>query len=285
MRRLLTTFILVALAVGVSLLLAQLPCAAWTEEEEMRISEHLPWGIPVSVSSAVQTTLSIMTAYIVSYSFETRCPEWAAYHVTPDYLEVPNREGKYKELHDHLGAKYDDFTNSGYDRGHLAPYKIAGGVREGVGLDCSSGYCDQVIFEVNYMTNIAPQHRRFNQGGGLWYDLEEDVRDWLDNETTDLWVIAGCIYLDGVHEAIGPGCDIWVPDAFFKIVAKDVGADEPVVLAFLFPHQEARLGKVEDFLVPVDLIEALTDYNFFPDFTEAESGWEAVSTALNWNNF
>jgi DNA/RNA endonuclease G (NUC1) len=52
---------------------------------------------------------------------------------------------------------------------------------------------------------------------------------------------------------------------FFKIVVledPDPDVETPVVLAFLFPHQRARHGEIENFLVSVDVVEALTGLDF-----------------------
>ncbi len=58
---------------------------------------------------------------------------------------------------------------------------------------------------------------------------------------------------------------------FFKIiVTEDSGT--PDVLAFLFPHQIKKHGDIQDDLVSVNLIEAITGVDFFPDLHDAE--WE-----------
>ncbi len=58
---------------------------------------------------------------------------------------------------------------------------------------------------------------------------------------------------------------------FFKIVVledPDPDVDVPVHLAFLFPHQRVRHGEIEDFLVTVDVIEALTGLDFLSRMNE-----------------
>ena len=55
-----------------------------------------------------------------------------------------------------------DYSNSGYDRGHMAPA-------------ADMKWSEQAMRESFYMTNICPQHHSNNAGD--WKDLEELVRD------------------------------------------------------------------------------------------------------------
>jgi len=69
-----------------------------------------------------------------------------------------------------------------------------------------------------------------------------------------------------------------------KIVVAD--PNTPKVLAFLFPHQRDSHGDIEDFLVLVDLIEALSGFDFFSQLDDAlETEIEDQDTWLNWTSF
>jgi len=58
------------------------------------------------------------------------------------------------------------------------------------------------------------------------------------------------------------------------------------VLAFLLPHHREAHGDIEDFLVSVDIIEALTGLDFFSEMKdEIEKPLEAEDTWLNWGTF
>jgi len=62
----------------------------------------------------------------------------------------------------------------------------------------------------------------------------------------------------GQPEMVGPDGDKAVPPMFFKVVVYEKEEQvEPVVLAFLFPHQRKSHGHIEDFLVTVDVLEAI----------------------------
>ena len=231
--------------------------------------------------------------YSESSEFRCVCPG-VAYHIKPDYCNTPTRTGKFATFRADPNitneAKDSDYTGfltaRGYARGHLAPYGVMGGDRDGDGsyaeyhADDSSNIGDPddalTIFQANYMSNIAPQHQSgFNGSPGLWYDLERWVQDKLvQAQQREVWVFSGCIFGKGMHEKVGPNADIWVPPMFYSIVVTEGGVDGlPIVLAYLFPHQRIRHGTLDSFLVSVDVIEALTGLDFFSDLDDPSEKW------------
>lgn len=115
-------------------------------------------------------------------------PRWVAYHVTPEYRDVPPREGQfetYRSDPDIDGEAGDDeytgyFASRGYARGHLAPYATMGGDRDNDGELAEDDEDDaQTVLEANYMSNMSPQHQgAFNGVGGIWYELERCRTSW-----------------------------------------------------------------------------------------------------------
>lgn len=71
---------------------------------------------------------------------------------------------------------------------------------------------------------------------------------------------------------------------FYKIVTwQDPEIDEPVFLAFLFPHQRVSHGEIEDFLISIDVIEAMTGVDFFADLEDSvENAVEDADTFAMW---
>lgn len=79
------------------------------------------------------------------------------------------------------------------------------------------------------MANIAPQyHNNFNGAGGLWYELEEQVRERV-RAGEDLHIIAGTIFDETktvqvigkrskTQTEVDPTWNIGVPHGFFKII-------------------------------------------------------------------
>jgi endonuclease G len=262
--------------------------AAFTADELLLIDEHTYAGLPDSENVYVRQ------GYILGYDSANHIPRWVAYHVEPDYLNTPEREGSYKsfrvdpDIGNAITTKHYNGVKKarGYARGHLAPYAVMGGDRDNdemYAID-GDGYDDTTIYQCNFITNIAPQHHKgFNNSPGLWYTLEEWVRDTLvRNRGCEVWVTAGCIVGPGEHEVVGSDSNIVVPAMFYKIVVCEYESG-PAVLAFLFPHQRVAHGKIENFLVTVDVIEALTGLDFFSAMEdEAEELLEDTDTWIFW---
>jgi endonuclease G len=250
-----------------------------TNEQKGLLEEHVFGGTPS------KDNIYIRNGYILCFNPTTKTPTWVAYHVKPDYRETPNRKGRFKTFRndpDIVGEAKDAdykglFTSRGFARGHLAPYAVMGGDRDGDGKYAEEDEDDALtVFQSNYMSNIAPQHHTaFNGAPGLWWRLERWVQDDLvRKQGKEVWVFAGCIFGSGEHEKVGKNNDIWVPPMFFKIVAMenpDIGV--PIVLAFLFPHQRSAHGSIDNFLVTVDVIEALTGVDFFNELEDQTEKW------------
>ena len=94
------------------------------------------------------------TAYTVSYNPDWLIPNWVAYELTREetYGECP-REKKFSPdpLAKGVPVLHKDYSNSGYDRGHMAP---AGDMK----------WSAQAMRESFYTTNICPQNRSNNAG-------------------------------------------------------------------------------------------------------------------------
>lgn len=258
-----------------------------SDRDKELYNEHLKLGQPN------EEALLIRNAYVSHYSAQYRIPNWVAYHVDPDYLNTPERKGRFasfrkdEDVNDPVeDEEYNGlFDSKGYARGHLAPYKIMGGDRDDDGDYAAyvSGVTsdeedEQTIFQGNYMTNIAPQHHNaINGSGGLWFKLERWIQDdGVEENDEEVWVYAGCIIFDTENiEGVGKNDSIAVPNMFYKMVIMESGnEDHPYVLAFLFPHYRQKNDMKENdifkYLVTVDYIEAITGLDFFSDIDESD---------------
>ena len=105
-------------------------------------------------------------AYTVSYNPKWKIPNWVAYELTrgETYGDVP-RKKKFSPdpLVKGYRVQHSDYSNSGYDRGHMAPA-------------ADMKWAEQAMRESFYMTNVCPQNQSLNRGD--WNDLEELARDW-----------------------------------------------------------------------------------------------------------
>jgi endonuclease G len=254
---------------------------------EPDISSLVYGGIPQPSSPVL-----LRNGYVLSYDDVRRIPRWVAYRVEPDFLNTPDRKGRFARFRDDPDLDSEpspeEYTNPGYDRGHLFPYNAAGGDRDGDGLYAERDPDDvETVFQANYMSNITPQTPSFNRHG-LWRKLERYIQNQLVmRQQYTVWVIAGTILGSGETHFIGPRRDIAVPTMFYKLVVYrpqgQSASEPPTVLAFLFPHQADPHGEIEDFLVSVDVVENLSDLDFFgaPD-DGIDEELEAQDTWRNW---
>lgn len=294
----------IILIVGFLLISVQIPPAyakpvdldSLSDEQQVLLNEHVYGGMPGT------DNIYIRKGYILSYNPTTKTPDWVAYHLKPDYRKTPDRKGKFATFRKDPDIDGEPSTSDyvglndarGYARGHLAPYGAMGGDRDGDGQyavynsDDSDPDDELTAFETNYMSNIAPQHQNgFNGSPGLWWKLERWVQDELVNDQQkEVWIFSGCIFGSGHHEKV-TSKNVWVPPMFYSIVImKKADSDIPDVLAFLFPHQRVVHGNIQDFLVSVNVIEALSGEDFFRALgPEKETHLEDIDTWEVWQRF
>ncbi len=105
---------------------------------------------------------------------------------------------------------------------------------------------------------------------------ERGLIDEATDGVTDLWAFAGCIWGPQEMEKIGKteSRQTEVPPLFYKIIILEQdGLDYPWVLAFLLPHHRSARGEIADYLVSVDIIEALSGQDFFSDLDDETGDW------------
>lgn len=218
------------------------------------------------------TTGAIITHkyYTLSYSEEHEQAEWVAYKLTKENLKKPRvpREKRFnpdKQVTT-TSAYHNDYSHSGYTRGHLAP---AGDM----------AWDKDAMRETFYMSNMSPQIKEFN--GGIWRELEEDVRDWAyDND--ELYIVSGPVLLPGhIITKIGRN-EVSVPDLFYKIIL-DIEGNEKKAIAFLIPNEKST-KLLRQYAVTIDEVEKLLGIDFFADFMpeELEKQLEATIDVSQW---
>lgn len=287
----------------------------YSDYNQQFVDEHIYEGFPG------YNNIYVRQAYVLSFSHEHRIPGWVAYHVVPDYLKtvprydifnffrvdrnIPNPVNSYE--YNRL-----EEAGTGYAGGHLAPFGISGGDRDGdllygvadlnrdgkVTREDMTGHnmsdyledADEIsrVYEINHLSNVAPMHRDgFNGPDGIWGKLEDYLQDTIvRRQKKEIWVFAGTVLGRGEMEKAGPNNNITVPPMFFKIAVRDDKDGNPIVLAFLVPHHKEPHGDVEDYLVSVDIIEAMTGLDFFRELDDrVEEELENRDTSENWDRF
>jgi endonuclease G len=141
-------------------------------------------------------------------------------------------------------ATTDDYKNSGWDRGHMAPA-------------ADMKWSKQAMDESFYLSNICPQNHNLNSGD--WKALEERVRDWA-SENGQIYVVCGPI-VSKQPKTIGYN-QVAVPDAFFKVLLRNENGNWSAI-AFLFANQSGH-KKLSTYAMSVEEIQILTAIDFFP---------------------
>ena len=117
---------------------------------------------------------------------------------------------------------------------------------------------DRAMKESFYMSNMCPQDHNLNTKD--WNDLETKCRQWA-RRYGKVYIVCGPIYNGKRTEYIGEH-RVKVPDAFYKAVLINTKKN-PIDLGFYFEN-EAGERPLEEYLVPVDKIEAMSGIDFFP---------------------
>lgn len=214
-------------------------------------------GAPRAGAAANAPTFRVLTnqAYAVGYSDTLGNPVWAAYHVR-DLASLPTpaaRPDKF-EVDKRTSARVttEDYANSGYDRGHLAPnYAIA------------THYGTAAQKETFLMSNITPQLHALN--AGLWKELEMKIATSWPARYSEVWVIAGPVFGAQPKHLRG---GVAVPEAFFLIVV-DENEGKLRTLAFLVPQEAPHEADPARYLVSIDEIQRRTGLDFLSELDDA----------------
>ena len=205
--------------------------------------------IPITAKGTPEQILR-KTNYTVSFNAKTNIPNWVAWSITADELiERESRSNNFQpdpELPAELAVTTEDYTGSGYDRGHMCPA-------------ADNRYHWRAMDESFYMTNMCPQNHNLN--AGVWSTLEQQCRRWAETGTT-VYVACGPLLKRTNPQYIGDKHQVRVPEAFFKVVLFGLESGSPQAYGFVF---ENKAGKkpLTYYARTVDDIEALTGYDFF----------------------
>ena len=200
-------------------------------KEDTKVSTDLDNYIP---SSKTNREIVRHSAFILSYQEEYELASWVLHRLVKE-ATLGKAERSNDFLSDPLvesgSAVAQDYSRSGYDRGHLCP---AGDFK----------HDKELQDETFYMSNMSPQLPDFNRG--IWSDLENKVRSWV-KKRGELIIITGPILKKGLP-TIGRMNKIAIPEKFYKIIY-DPATEEAI--AFLFPN-EGSVELVKSFTISID---------------------------------
>ncbi len=192
-------------------------------------------------------------SFAVGYDEDLRLPAWVAYRLFDgDWFDAGDRPSAF--LPDRRLAKpvtSDEYTGSGYDRGHLAPNHA---IAKCYGPDAQN--------ETFVLSNIVPQKHGFN--AGVWKNLEQrEIRNYA-LRYGEIWVIAGPVF-GNVLRRTESGLPI--PEKLFKIIVC-VRGGKLYALAFMMDQNAA--GRYGKYLCSIDDIEKLAGLDFLAGLTDEQ---------------
>lgn len=221
------------------------------------ISIHVELGSPHDADTT-DDFLVVRPQYIASFNYKSGTPNWVSWNLNDEWFgDVERYDGNFMP-DPMLPSKFyhpthDDYTNSGYDRGHM----VRSEERTKTPEDNRSTF---------YMTNILPQRPDLNRG--VWLDFERYCETLCKDSLKQLFVIAGPIFSSAPRTTIGH--NIAIPDSCFKIVVvlnrgqkrTDVKSSTQVI-AVVMPNRDGiRKDDWTLYRSTVDDIEARTGYDF-----------------------
>ena len=207
--------------------------------------------------------------YTVSYNSDYRIANWVAYELTAEEAKSKKTERSNKFVSDPdvkgATATNEDYTRTGYDRGHLAP---AGDMK----------WSAKAMRESFYLSNICPQKPGLNRG--IWKELEEQCRLWaMDNGS--LLIVTGPVLTEDMKR-LGKN-QVAIPKSFYKVLCYHTG-NKYQGIAFLFENKDYKDKSLKSMIIPIDSVEKVTGIDFFsslPD--EQEKEMEANVNLDSWS--
>ncbi len=173
-------------------------------------------------SGACTTPIRVQrNQYWLAYSPDHRQALWVCETISKDELSGGATRKSSFPLDPLVPRAYQTssgaYTNSGYDRGHLA-------------AAANQEHSQTAQNETFYVSNISPQDPKFNRG--IWRALEAWTRTWVKAHTS-AYVVSGPLFL-------GPTAmvqDIVVPSHYFKILVAKKGTGWRSI-AFVLDNKE-----------------------------------------------
>ena len=231
---------------------------------ELRIYGGLPnaaaYGHPIVVLTNI--------GYLSGYCEARRNPAWVSFSISSTTVgSTSKRPSKFfTDTRTQSRVAHQDYSNSGYDRGHMAPnYAIA------------TRYGHEAQRETFLMSNITPQAPDLNR---IWWRvLEEKEANDFAVRLEQVWVVTGPVFVGEVKK-LRSGVD--VPTAFYRIILDEENG-APRVLAFVAPQTVTGHEPLTQFLTSVREIEQQTGLDFFAELPkEVQDRMETAKAERLW---
>ncbi|MFN3426531.1 MAG: DNA/RNA non-specific endonuclease [Candidatus Thermochlorobacter sp.] len=232
---------------------AEPPPASAAASIEARIQKQIELGMPTGASPEY---IIRRPQYVISYNRDLNVANWACWHVNAEsFGPVPRFQGNF--LTDNslptgfYRVTHQDYTGSGYDRGHIVRSQERTATRED----------NDATF---YLTNILPQTPDLNQG--VWNAFELYCEK-LAKQQKELYLIAGGTFDKNPPRLKGK---VTIPKSTWKIVVvlergqglKDITKDTRVIAVDMPNINGVRNDDWRKYRVSVAELERRTGLKF-----------------------
>jgi endonuclease G len=216
-------------------------------------AQHDRFGAPACSGAVLE--LADRSFFVLCHSSVHKVPVWVGYELLPSHLaRVAARHSRFRAdaRLSVAGAADEDYRNSGFSRGHMAPA-------------ADFAWSDESMRATFLLSNAAPQRQSVN--AGVWARLEAAVRR-IAAESDAVYVFTGTLF-GAAPETIGHG-RVAVPGHTFKVVLALRG-ERRHMLAAIVPNSElGKDARLEHFMTTVDEVERRAGLDFFAALPEDE---------------
>ncbi|MEA5466337.1 DNA/RNA non-specific endonuclease [Leptothoe sp. PORK10 BA2] len=225
-------------------------------------SPHLALGNPSHAGQEnIDNYLIDREQYALAYSQSHGVLRWASWVLSRDWVGSTDRQDNFRPDGILPKGTYQvtpgDYTNSGYDRGHMVPSAD----RSATAQDNSSTFL---------MTNIFPQTADNNRGP--WRELESYCRDLIYQQGKTLYIIGG-IYGQQqpiAKERVIPPSRTWKVVVIFEgEPTVDNVTDNTETIAVDMPNGNRLDEQWQTYQTSIDRIELATGYDLLSEVPEA----------------
>jgi DNA/RNA endonuclease G (NUC1) len=265
------------------------------------LTKHLPFGVHRSTQGQNEQ-LMYQGGYMLSHDPELRTAVWVSYRLDGDDIENATGQDRVNcfrrdpRLDADDAATPTDYKEPTFDQGHMTN---------------DADLKDDLLEQVNtyVMSNMSPQHCRFNRG--IWLSLEHLTRIWANNDQYGAILVTSGAVFDR-DDVIGRDADdaairmlsnngkerVAVPSHYYKVILRKDEAGWKSI-AFLLPHTNTDHGTswsdvkpdVIDTIVSISEIEELASLRLHPALNRSElteiilgSDWDFATGRSNFNS-
>lgn len=234
------------------------------------LNAHLPWGMPIAASNSEAQIVLVQNDYVISYDANLRVPSWTAHTIGAKKLGKNGRINCFRSdprlADSEDSATPADYEEPIYDQGHMTPN---GDMTTSV----------NAVINSFVMTNMAPQHCRFNCG--IWQMFETLVRIW-GVQHKRFYIFKGAIFaFEGIslpeeiddlpHMRSRNGSErVAIPSHFYKVLAYQDANNSLQTLSILLEHSNRRIAAkgaikyLKSHTVTLEEVEAMSGLKLFP---------------------